>query len=107
MRAPKSSVRKARCLYTHIIEGVAGSEGREGANTAGCWIEVGGRVGDGNGVGVGIENGNVNGDRGGDGAGTRTGVGANERTQYRNGYRSRDGNGCGDCWKCTVYLIVK
>ena len=61
LRAPESSVRKARCLYTRIIPGgVTGSERREGAN------------------GVGGGNGDGNGDRDGNGAGTGTRVEANK-----------------------------
>ena len=48
LRAPDSSVRKARCLYTHTR-----SEGREGANGVGGGFRVGGGNRDGNGVEVG------------------------------------------------------
>ena len=70
LRAPDSSVRKARCLYTRIV--VTGSKGREEAK----------RVGGGNGDGNGVGNGDVNGD------GSGRGVEANEETQ--DGKRGRE-----------------
>ena len=80
MRAPDSSVRKVRCLYTRIVPGVTGSERREGTNGTRGGIGVGGGNVDGGGNGdwngVGSGNVDVNGD--GDEAGTRTEVEVNE-----------------------------
>ena len=74
-------------VQAHRIEGVTGSERREGANGAGGGIGVGDGNGDGNEVG------NVNGYGDGDGAGT--GVQVNERAQDGNGDGSGDGAGTG------------
>ena len=55
-------------VHAHCTEGIAGSEGREGANGIRGGIKGG----------VGGRDGDVNVDRNGDGAGRRTGVEANE-----------------------------
>ena len=89
LRAPDSFVaRPDSCTHAHRAEGVAESEGRQGAN--GGRIGVGGGNGDGNWGGGG--NGDLNGDGDGDEAETRTGVEVNEGTQDGNG----DGSGYGD-----------
>ena len=76
-------------IHAHRIEGVTGSEGREGSNGVGSGIGIGGGNGDGDGVRGG------NGD--GDGAETETGkrVEANEGAQHGNGDESGDGAGTG------------
>ena len=77
LRAPDSSVRKARCLYTRIVpRGYNRIRGTGRSERVGSGIRVGGGDGDGNRV----ENGDVNGDGDGDGTGTGTGtrVEANE-----------------------------
>ena len=80
-------------VHAHRIEGVTGSEGREGANGVGGRIGVGGGDGDGNGVGGG--DGDVNGYGDGDGAEAGTRVEANEGAQGGNGNGSGDGAGTG------------
>ena len=84
-------------VHARRTEGVAKSEGREGANGVGGGIGVGGGNGDGNGIGGG--SGDVNGHGDGDGAGagteTVTGVEANAGTKDGNGGGSRDGAGTG------------
>ena len=93
LRAPDSSVRKDRCLYTRIVpRGVTWSEGREGANGVGGRIGVGGENADGNKVGCGNGDVSCHGDGDGAGAGAGTGVEANQGAQDGNGV----GNGGGD-----------
>ena len=92
MRAPDSSIRKARRLYKHTGE-FTGSEGQEGASGVGGGIGVGGGNGDGNGVRGGNGDVNGHGDEGGAGAGTGTGVEVNEGAQDGNGDGSGDGAG--------------
>ena len=90
LRAPDSSVRKARCLYTRTR-----SEGREGANGVGGGFRVGGGNRDGNGVEAGTRTSTVM------GTGTEgnkngcEGERRNARWEYKV-ERGRGGNGKGD-----------
>ena len=86
LRAPDSSVRKARYLYTRIVRRgqPAPRDGKERTGS-GAGSESGAGTETGAELGAGTET----------GAGTRTGVEVNEKTQDENGDGSGDGVGAG------------